>query len=108
LVAKRRGNRSLALRLLDPEGRPVPGALIDVERDADQERLAREHTDADGRLQLGDLPAGKVGITAQSSWYASAKLVIDLTRSDRDEEIRFGPESAILEVVRLDGTPARC
>ena len=92
--------RSLALRVVDPEGQPLraritvagaEGGLLWLPIDGGS--VSSLTTDVDGRVVLGNLPAGPVTVTAQVRGGPSGRFPFDLTvEPDGVQQLVLRPE----------------
>jgi RNA polymerase sigma factor (sigma-70 family) len=68
----------LAGRVVDPAGRPIPGAGIVRGEERGGRDVPRAQTDADGRFRFAHIPAGETVLTVQATGFAPAleKVVV--------------------------------
>jgi hypothetical protein len=114
------GDRARSLRVVDDEGQPVAGALVDVCNDAPAARLEEMtldtyRTDADGTLSLqGPADPHVVYVyadghaPARARWSVDRALQVVLRRHSARLELEFPADSSARVYVRAAGTFASC
>jgi len=82
---------SAEFRVLDPEGRPIPGADLIIQLNgegSDWRRINGGKTDADGRSRIDDVPAGAKGYT----------LEVSFAEGFRPMRVPFEPDGTVREI----------
>ncbi len=106
-------------RVLDPEGRPVPGASVLLRRDRRAggggmmfmfQSVSGAETDESGAFELEDVPPGGVSLTVQASGYQDQEvpgLTVVAGKDLTGLEVRLAASAWVEGRVLLpDGTPA--
>lgn len=91
---------TLRVRVLTPDGRPVPRCRIREGFGLGSRRLVGEFTtDSEGRLTLTHRPPRETILTAEAEGFAPFSAVVSVETHDSHVEIRLAPRSPLL--VRL-------
>jgi hypothetical protein len=82
-------------RVLDPEGRPVPNAIVRL-----SPIRALDWTNAQGRFAIGPVPRGSYTLTAEATGYETAEIRDFIVAGDMPEaELRLQPTTVELAEV---------
>lgn len=88
--------------VLDPEGLPLPAAIVSLV--ADLEQVGWDRSDADGRFQIRADAPGPWTLVARGGRELPLNFVGGIAPGARDVEVRFrGPEDLAIGVVSEDG-----
>ncbi|WP_236605422.1 carboxypeptidase regulatory-like domain-containing protein [Sandaracinus amylolyticus] len=102
-----RGDRELAGRVVDPEGRGVPEARVQaVREDVDGDVMREVRSGADGAFVLSELPTGRWTLRASASGFGASATVRDVPGSSEALVLTIAPVARVAgQVMGIDGAP---
>ncbi len=105
VLVLRRGDH-LAVQVLGPDGKPVPGARVSWDKEGEDGIQGQGTTDADGRVTSPQAFVGRLQVAVQAEGLAPALATVDEGSGQPELTVHLGPGGVVKgQVVDVAGQP---